>query len=397
MSLWRAALPFTLVATMLASTFSIFAIAVLAAEIIDDLDLSRGGLGAIVAVNTLVGALTSPATGRLTDRVGPRRSVIAVLLLSSGGMALMALATTWWMLLVSSLVLGVPQGWGNPSTNSLISNRVQPGRQGVLTGVKQSGVTFGVFLAGLTLPGLAELSDWRGASWVYSGAFGLFALIVSFVLPSDDPTGSPRTAAIDSSQSKVPLASFVWRIAAYAFLLGCASGAISRFLALFAHEELKMSVTVAGLVVALTGLTGIGTRIWAAWLAETRVEPAQLLVWLAYSAVACSLLLVTATSVGSWVLWPTAVVFSFGFTAWNAVAMLAVIRSVTTAHAGRASGVVMLGFLGGYSVGTPAAGVVIDATGSYQPVWWAAAALSLLGSLVLAGPARSASDRTVGG
>jgi len=108
-------------------------------------------------------------------------------------------------------------------------------------------------------------------------------------------------------------------------------------------------------------------------------------VWLAYSAVACSLLLATATSVGSWVIWPSAVLFSFGFTAWNSVAMLAVIKGVGMEQAGRASGVVMLGFLGGHTFGAPAAGIAIDASGSYQPVWWAAALMSLIGSMVLAG------------
>jgi predicted MFS family arabinose efflux permease len=300
-------------------------------------------------------------------------------------MGLMATATTWWMLVAASMVLGLPQGWGNPATNSLISTRVRPGQQGVITGVKQSGVTLGVFLAGLTLPGLASLSDWHGACWVYSAIFALFAVVVFVSLPADEPRVPRPELGPEARMSRTPLAPFVWRIAAYAFLLGSSSGGISRFLALFAHEELAMSVATAGLVVALTGLLGMVTRVWAARLAESTVEPARLLVWLAYSAVACSLLLVTATSVGRWVIWPSAVLFSFGFTAWNSVAMLAVIKGVGMEQAGRASGVVMFGFLGGHTVGAPAAGVAIDATGSYQPVWWAAAVLSVMGSMVLAG------------
>lgn len=151
MFLRRAVIPFTLVVTMVASSFQIFALGVLAAEIIDGLEISRGALGAIAATNTLVGALTSPLTGRVTDRIGPRRSLVIVLSVSAGGMALMAAATNWWLLLLSAVVLGIPQGWGNPSTNSLIASRVRAGRQGLVTGIKQSGVTLGVFLSGLTL------------------------------------------------------------------------------------------------------------------------------------------------------------------------------------------------------------------------------------------------------
>ena len=382
-------MPFTLVVTMVASSFQIFALGVLAAEIIDGLEISRGALGAIAATNTLVGALTSPLTGRVTDRIGPRRSVVIVLFVSAGGMALMAAATNWWLLLVSAVVLGIPQGWGNPSTNSLIASRVRAGRQGLVTGIKQSGVTLGVFLAGLTLPGLAGLTDWHGACWVYSVVFTVFAVAVIMVLPSDDPE-TLLAAPTGSERSRTTVAPFVWRIAAFSFLLGASLGGIGRFLALFANEELGMSVTTAGLVVALTGLLGMGTRVWAARLAETRIEPTRLLVWLAYSAVACSLMLVAATSLGSWMMWPTAVMFSVGFTAWNAVAMLAVIKGVSVAQAGRASGVVMFGFLGGNSIGSPAAGYVIDSFESYQPVWWAAAVLSAAGAMVLVGPSRRA-------
>ncbi len=393
MTLRRATMPFTLVVTMVASSFQIFALGVLAADIIDGLDISRGGLGAIAATNTLVGAVTSPTTGRITDRIGPRRSVVIVLLWSAVGMALMAAATSWWVLLASAALLGVPQGWGNPSTNSLIASRVRNGRQGLVTGIKQSGVTLGVFLSGLTLPGLAALTDWHGACWFYSALFGVFALIVIVLLPPE-ADGSAATIAAPVGATRTPVAGFVWRIAIYAFLLGAASGGIARFLALFANEELGMSVTTAGLVVALTGLLGMGTRIWAARLAETRVDPNRLLVWLAYSSVACSLMLVVSTSAGSWMLWPTAVMFSFGFTAWNAVAMLAVIKGVSTAQAGRASGIIMFGFLGGHSVGSPVAGSVIDAFGSYEPVWWAAAVLSLAGAMVVSRQA-APSSRTV--
>jgi predicted MFS family arabinose efflux permease len=50
--------------------------------------------------------------------------------------------------------------------------------------------------------------------------------------------------------------------------------------------------------------------------------------------------------------------------------------------AGRASGIVMLGFLGGLTAGSPVAGAVIDAVGSYQPVWAGSAALLLASALV---------------
>ena len=72
-----------------------------------------------------------------------------------------------------------------------------------------------------------------------------------------------------------------------------------------------------------------------------------------------------------------------GIAAWNAVAMLAIIVTVPRLQAGRASGVVMFGFLGGLSLGSPAAGWIVDATGSYQPVWTACLILAVISAAVL--------------
>ena len=55
-------------------------------------------------------------------------------------MAIMAAGSNlWWLVAAAAAVGGIPQGWGNPATNSLIATRVAPGRRGGVTGIKQSG------------------------------------------------------------------------------------------------------------------------------------------------------------------------------------------------------------------------------------------------------------------
>jgi len=94
-----------------------------------------------------------------------------------------------------------------------------------------------------------------------------------------------------------------------------------------------------------------------------------------------SILLMVTLGVGSWVLWIVVVPFGIGHTAWNAVAMLAIILGVPKAQAGRASGVVMVGFLGGLAISGPLAGKLIDSSG-YQPVWIATLVLAALAAVV---------------
>ncbi len=178
----RVLLPAVLVFTMTASSYQIFAFAVLAVDIIDDLSISRTALGLLGALNTLVGAVSAPATGRITDRIGARLATVIVLTISGLGMAMMALSSNWVLLAASAIVSGVPQGWGNPTTNALIAERVPQQVRGTVTGIKQSGVQFGVFLSGLTLPGLALAFGWRGAIVGYAVAFAVGGVAVGIAV-----------------------------------------------------------------------------------------------------------------------------------------------------------------------------------------------------------------------
>ena len=372
-----------LVFAMTASTFQIFAIAVLAVDLIEDLEISRTALGLLGSLNTLVGAVTAPRMGRLTDRIGAHRAIMVLLVISAIGMALMALAGGWVTLAFAAIVSGVPQGWGNPATNALIAERVPADEQGAVTGVKQSGVQFGIFLSGFTLPGLALAFGWRAALWGFAAVFAMFAMLVARgFTPTTTDSKAATTAAVDSADAQ-PLPRLIWIISLYAFLYGTAGGAIGRFFPLWANEVVGVSTVEAGALVAFGGLLGIVARIIAGRVAQERIRPARLLSVLAsIGALYCVALLVT-TAIGSWILWPATIFFAVGVGAWNAVAMLAVIVSVPRATAGRASGVVAFGFLGGLTVGSPITGVVVDRWDTYQPIWLAALVLSLISAVVV--------------
>lgn len=387
-ALRRVVLPLTLVVVMTASSFQIFVFAVLASPIIADLGLSRGTLGLLGSLNTLVGAVSAPLTGKITDRIGARRSAVIVLVISAVGMAVLGLAGHWWVLAVGALIAGIPQGWGNPATNTLISTRVPQGAQGVLTGVKQSGVQVGVFLSGLTLPALATLFDWRGAVWVYAGVFAGFAALIAVVLDQDDADDIASRARVSKDRAaptstKPPLDPAIIPIAVYAFLMGSAGGAAGRFLSLYAEEVMGFTTGAAGAVVAIGGLLGIASRIGTARVAEHRVNPVRLLGVLSTIGTGYCLLLLLVPELGDGALWFSPLPYAIGIAAWNAVAMLAVITRTPRSQAGRASGVVMVGFLGGLSVGTPLAGWSVDATGSYRPMWIGATVLTLVATLVV--------------
>jgi len=158
-------------------------------------------------------------------------------------------------------------------------------------------------------------------------------------------------------------------LTAYAFTMGCVVGGTGRFLPLFAEEQLGMSNFSAGMVSALLGGLAIGTRIVWAGAAETRIRPGRALAVQAGLTMVALTLLLLATAVGSGLLWLVAVVGSVGMNSWNSVAMLAVISGVPLALAGRASGVVVMGFMVGLSLGGVFPGLVETWTGTYTAAW----------------------------
>ena len=394
---------------MTVSTFQLFVGVVLAASLIEDLGLSRWQIGVLGAVNTGVGAALAPFLGRVTDRLGARRSTVLVVLVSAVALASTALAFSYWMLVVASVVAGIPQGAGNTVTNKVIAEEVPTSEQGSVTGVKQSGVQVAVFLSGAMLPTSSATIGWRPALALFAVFTSLTALAIRVRFPpssgtpkrprpqperesgdapdadapSDDRSDFPATARAQDHAGPGSAAKFVRSVAVYAFLLGMAAAGVTRFYPLFSQEVLGFSETTAGFAVSVTGLTAIAARLLWGAITDRFVSSATALRILAAGGSATALLLVAAERLATWLLWPAVVLAAFTVVAWNVVAMLAVIRMVPSEDSGRATGVVLFGFLGGLTVAAPVVGFAVDRVGSYQPAWIVLGLLALLGAFVV--------------
>jgi len=390
---------------MTVSTFQLFVVVVLAASLIEDLDIDRWQLGVLGAVNTGVGAVLAPPLGRLADRLGARRSTALVVVVAALALVSTAVAVTYWMLLVASIIAGIPQGASNPVTNKVIADEVPPADQGSVTGVKQSGVQFAVFLSGAMLPASSATIGWRWALAGFAGFTLLTALLIRVRYPPLEALGPdvrPERAGAQPAGRVEDLPGrsvgstdrFVVRVAVYAFLLGTAAGGVTRFYPLFSQEVLGFSETTAGLAVSITGLTAIVARLIWGSITDRLISSAAALRLLAVGGALTTLLLLAAERVGSWLIWPAVVLVAFTVVAWNVVAMLAVIRSVRPEAAGRATGIVLFGFLGGLTVSAPIVGLVVDRVGSYQPVWITLGLVALSGAFVVGSRASSPSVPT---
>ncbi|MCP3973120.1 MAG: MFS transporter, partial [bacterium] len=242
---------FYLLAAMAAGTFTAAIYSVLGTFIVDEFEISRAQLGLVVALNTTTGGLVSPYVGRVVDRLGGGYSLQLLFLMAATSFALNAIAPVLAIVFLAALVGGVAQAFANPATNKVIAYRVPLEARATVTGIKQSGVQLALFFGGILLPTIAEALGWR---W----AFAIVALVS--VIGAYGTHRSRHGVSSGAGESHVggppEISSAVRWLSIYGLLMGLSGGALF-FLPLFAEEELGQSIRVAGLAVAVVGLTAV--------------------------------------------------------------------------------------------------------------------------------------------
>jgi MFS family permease len=151
--------------------------------------------------------------------------------------------------------------------------------------------------------------------------------------------------------------------------MGAGVASQATFLALYAQERIGLSIAQAGFTMAVVGLVGIASRILWSRASEAQGSFASPLRTMALLSVLSAALILLADLFGAWLLWVGAVVSGTSVAAWNGVANLGAVALVDDAHAGHASGFVVLGFLGGFAVAPPLFGYSVERTGAYGIGW----------------------------
>ncbi|MEU6898986.1 MFS transporter [Streptomyces virginiae] len=354
-----------LTCAMAFSMLQLFLLGALGPRLVDELGVSPALLGLTTTIGFGTAAALSPAGGRIVDRIGPRRSLVALLLLSAAALALIGAAPGAGLLLGAVALGGVPQALANPATNKAVLRAVPPARRGAVTGLKQSGVQLGAFAAGAPLAVLAGGIGWRGAVWTGAVAALLTGLWALRVLPGDPPPppAGPRTEL-------VPRAMVAW-LAAFSLFLGAGIASVNTYLALFGAQRLGMGPTTAGALVAVLGVAGIAGRV--GWSKAARPGRAEWLPgWLALGALGAAALLGAALVVGPLV-WVGAVAVGVFAVSGNAVSMVLVLQRAAPGRAGQDSALVGAGFFAGFALGPPLFGLLAQ-SGRYGPGWLLVAA-----------------------
>ena len=356
----------------IAVTMPFFLTATLAIRISDDLGFKAAGLGVLLAVFGLGGAISAPPMGRLVERLGAETSLRTSIAVSATALVTIGLfVDRWWHMAGLLFVLGMVSSFNQAAGNLWLVRVLNGSRLGLAFGFKHAGAPASALLAGLAVPTLAVLAGWRGTFIT----FGVLAGFAVLLLPRTSIRGTGRTAPNRSGD--VPIGPLVVVSAGMAIGMGTAA-AFTGFAVIAMVEQVGISEAAAGTLFAFGGMTGIMARIGFGRLAD-RVQGG--LFPAAASLVALGGLGLVTLATGSKLVFLFGVPFVF-VTGWGWTGIFN--QAVTMANANSpavATGITQAGASTGVIIGPAVFGLVYSR--SFETAWLLASAASFMGAAII--------------
>ncbi|MEU4967265.1 MFS transporter [Streptomyces smyrnaeus] len=371
---------------------------------------SHGTISFAVGLNVLLYGLTAPFASALMERYGIRQIVTVALLLISAGSGLTVFMTSEWQLVLCwGLLVGIGSGSMALAFAATVANRWFVARRGLVSGILTAGSATGqlVFLPLVAL--LVEGPGWRTASLVVCCAALAVVPLVVWLLrdrpedvglrpygagadctrPEADVTGAlRRTLSVlrDAARTRV-----FWLLAGTFAICGASSnGLMSTHFVPAAHDH-GMAVPVAASLLAAIGVLDLVGTVCSGWLTD-RFDARRLLA-VYYGLRGLSLLVLPMLFAAS--VQPP-MLFFIVFYGLDWVATVPPTMALCREHFGTDGAVVFGWVLASHQAGASLiaflAGLVRDATGTYDLAWTGTGVLCATAALMALVVRRGAPD-----
>lgn len=378
-------------ATLIQQAFAAFSraiVPVIAPDMAAGLGVDPALTGAWVAISALASIPTTLFAGGMVRRYGPLRVSSAATAIMAAGLALGAVtpsnhAVAMLLQAISSLVIGAASAVSTPASSHLLARLSPPRQAAMVFSIKQTGVPFGLALAGAIGAPLVHAFGWRGALV----AAALMNLALAVLLEpmrekfDDDRDADARIGLADVRATVTgTLRHAGLRLMSYtAFIFIGLQITVQSFVVVHLVSRVGYSLAQAGWVYSVATMVAIPARIIWGWVGGA-TDPTRLLALFGgLMFAACTGLGLLPPGAPVWLSLAAAIGASATALAWHGVLLAEVARMSPPGRVGAMTGGVLTFGNAGQMLMPAAFGAMI-AAGAGFPLAWVLIAVPALGA-----------------
>ena len=221
----------------------------LATVLSQELLVSKGKVGLIVGIYFGSTGLGSILAGKITERIGPRTSIVMDMVIVAICSFLIAAIGTYSIWVISSVLAGAAYGLSNTGTNVVIGKVIGAEKRTLAMSVKTSGVPLMAALAAAIGPWSADQWKWEHIL-VVNGAVALCVGISALLFLPNLITDS-----VEQTNDKTLPSNFYW-FGIASFLLIAGSQPLYSWIVSYLEDSLDASSGFAGAVTSIACFFG---------------------------------------------------------------------------------------------------------------------------------------------
>ena len=356
-----------------------FAIGLTFKPMVEELGWARGHLGLAVGLYMVVSAFATFVAGRLADRLSARALLGAGTVLGGVGIGLMSLVSAPWQAMVLyGVVFAIGNGAASLTTVGVMVTRAVPQRAGLANAAAISGQSFGQLVMIALLAAVLVQIGWRSVFVWLAAAHVLLLPVFLLALPGGAQRHAAHAPAAGMSLRAAARTRQFWLLLAIYAICGFDDFFVATHVVAFAQDR-GVEALFAGNLLALMGLTAL-VGVLAAGAISDRSGP--VLATAVAFGVRIAVFALIAVDQSALSISIFALVYGATFLVTAPLTVLFVRESFGMKHLGALTGLVTMVHQVFGGVGAYGGALVFDATGSYDPAFILALAVSAL-ALVL--------------
>ena len=368
---------FLLAGAQTLATMAVYTLPVLIAYAAPDYGMPRASIGYQVGLVYFCAVFASAYGPRWLALWGPARTTQIALASAGVGLVLLSLVQTG-LAIVASILIGLAYGMTNPAASQLLGKLAPASRRNMVFGLKQMGVPFGVALAGLMLPGTAEIMGWRNATLMAASLLFIMAVALQGKRAAwDVDRGATAKQAGPGLLLKSPALGVIGLTGAcYAVVqIGLGAHMVAMLIGDYGWDSVS-----AGALVGLCQVVGGLSRIGWALVADTRLGGQRVLMLIGALSGIFLMMLPLVGGSETFLLVLLFIAIGGSTAGWNGVLVAESVRLAPPGAAGPASGAVISLSFAGAVLGPPLIALLGQELHGYRYAFAVLATLPLAGA-----------------